>query len=331
VSAGLPGLGLGGLFFIFSALLAPFRELWRTWRGQSRPGDWRMAGRQFAQAATMVAAIDLSLRLVYAGLAVAGIGNPPSALSETVIPVTLIGITSALLVVVLAAAKLADISARLRAGGLPQVPPTLPRPTPLRALALGGAVAIAWAALLTAGASELSPLAPPPGGSLVPETRTEAQPRSAQNPLGSRGPRRTEASAASDANVPGRSHVRQPPAEEGHGTTGDRLEGTVQPPTPAAAPPSTSAPALEKPTPAAASPNADSPPASAAPANGPSPAANPPQETGLPPTAPPPAGPPAHEQTGPPEHAEGPPNHPAPARPEENPGPPAHSQAASRS
>jgi hypothetical protein len=326
VSAGLPGLGLGGLFFIFSALLAPFRELWRTWRGQSRPGDWRMAGRQFAQAVTMVAAIDLSLRLVYAGLAVTGIGNPPPALSDTVIPVTLIGITSALLVVVLAAAKLADVSARLRAGGLPQAPPALPRPTPLRALALGGAVAIAWAALLTAGASELSPLTPPPGGSLVPEPRTEAPPRTAQAPPSSGDPRRTEASAVSDIDAPRGSHVRQPPAEQGHGTAGDRLEGTVQPPTPAAAPPSASAPGLEKPTPAAASPNAGSPPASAAPANEPSPAANPPQEPALPPTAPP-----AHEQTGPPEHAGGPPNHPAPGPPEENFGPATHSQAASRS
>jgi hypothetical protein len=323
VSAGLPGLGLGGLFFIFSALLAPFRELWRTSRGRSRPGDWKMVGRQFAQAATMVAAIDLSLRLAYAGLAVAGVGNPPSALSGTVIPVTLIGITSALLIVVLAAAKLADVSARLRVGGLPQAPPTLPRPTPLRALALGGAVAIAWAALLTAGASELSPLAPPSGGGLVTEPRTEASPRSAQDPPSSRDPRRTEASAASETSG---SDLRRSPAEPGHGTAGNRLEGTVQPPTPAAAPPSASAPHLEKPTPTAASPNSAPPPASAAPANGPSPAADPPQETVPPPTAAPPAGPPAHEQTGPPEHVGGPPNQPAPGPPEENPG-----HAASRS
>ncbi|MDX6603556.1 MAG: hypothetical protein QOF23_65, partial [Solirubrobacterales bacterium] len=78
MSAGLPGLGLGGLFFIFSALLAPFRALWLTLRGRSRPGDWAMVGRQFAQAVVMVAAIDLSLRLAYLAISAAGIGNAPS-------------------------------------------------------------------------------------------------------------------------------------------------------------------------------------------------------------------------------------------------------------
>jgi hypothetical protein len=125
VSAGLPGLGLGGLFFIFSALLAPFRQLLQTVRGRSRAGDWAMIGRQFAQATVMVVAIDLSLRLAYLGIAAAGLGNTPSAVSATVIPLTLIGITSALLVGVLATAKFADIAVRLRAAELPRVPDAL--------------------------------------------------------------------------------------------------------------------------------------------------------------------------------------------------------------
>lgn len=127
MSAGLPGLGLGGLFFIFSALLAPFRQLLQTFRGRSRAGDWAVTGRQFAQATVMVAAIDLALRLTYLGIAAAGLGNTPSAVSATVIPLTLIGITSALLVGVLATAKFADIAVRLRPAELPRVPDVLPR------------------------------------------------------------------------------------------------------------------------------------------------------------------------------------------------------------
>jgi hypothetical protein len=63
MSAGLPGLGLGGIFFILTALLlAPAVEISRTLRGQSSLGAWRMVGRQFAMALGMVAAIELTLR-----------------------------------------------------------------------------------------------------------------------------------------------------------------------------------------------------------------------------------------------------------------------------
>jgi hypothetical protein len=64
VSAGLPGLGLGGLFFILLALLAPFVELIRTTRGRSSVAAWRVVGRQFALALTMVAAVELTLRVL---------------------------------------------------------------------------------------------------------------------------------------------------------------------------------------------------------------------------------------------------------------------------
>jgi hypothetical protein len=145
VSAGLPGLGLGGLFFIVSALLAPFGQLWRMARGRNRPGEWRVVGRQFAQAATMVIAIDLTLRLVYLVLAGAGVGDTPSAASATVLPLTLIGITAGLLAVVLVLAKLGELRQRLGKGGRTRTPQELPRPHPARALANGTAVALATA------------------------------------------------------------------------------------------------------------------------------------------------------------------------------------------
>lgn len=88
MSAGMPGLGLGGLFFVLSALLAPFVELGRTARGRSAPGAWRQVGRQFAMAFAMVAAV------------------------AWMVPLKPIGITTALLVTVLLVAKGAQLAMR---------------------------------------------------------------------------------------------------------------------------------------------------------------------------------------------------------------------------
>jgi hypothetical protein len=98
MSAGLPGLGLGGLFFILSALAAPFPELWRAARGRSSVAAWRGILRQLAQALTMIVAVDLILRLAGTGLRL-----------------DLIGITTGILVAVLCAAKGAELVLRDRA------------------------------------------------------------------------------------------------------------------------------------------------------------------------------------------------------------------------
>lgn len=150
MSAGLPGLGLGGLFFIFSALLAPFIELWRTLRGRSGIAAWRGIGRQFAQAVVMIVGIDLSIRLVYLGLSAVGLGEAQPAEARTVLPLTLIGITSALLVAVMGIAKLADLAVRARNAE-----------RRLRALPIGAIVALVWFALPAAIASEPGPLEKP--------------------------------------------------------------------------------------------------------------------------------------------------------------------------
>ena len=126
MSAGLPGLGLGGLFFIFSALLAPLLELGRTLQGRSSRAAWRGVGRQFAQAAAMVVAIDLALRSLYLILGAAGLSDPPSAGRLTALPLAAIGITAGLLVTVLLLAKLADVALRAKSAGLPSLPVSLP-------------------------------------------------------------------------------------------------------------------------------------------------------------------------------------------------------------
>jgi hypothetical protein len=58
MSAGMPGLGLGGLFFVLSALFAPIVELRRTAQGRSSAAAWRQVGRQFAIALTMVLVVS---------------------------------------------------------------------------------------------------------------------------------------------------------------------------------------------------------------------------------------------------------------------------------
>lgn len=92
MAAGLPGLGLGGLFFILSALFAPVPELYRTARGRSSAAARRMVLRQFVQAVAMVAVVDLMLQLV---------GSGPR--------IDLLGVTTALLALVVCAAKLAQL------------------------------------------------------------------------------------------------------------------------------------------------------------------------------------------------------------------------------
>lgn len=155
MSAGLPGLGLGGLFFILSALVAPFFELARTVQGRSSRAAWAAVGRQFAIAVTMIIAVDLTIRGAYAMLAATGLDDTHSAGGATTLPLLPIGITGALLAFVLMTAKGMQL-----VSGLAPRPLTVPLtwPSRPRILAGTGTVVAAWFALLFVGASELSTL-----------------------------------------------------------------------------------------------------------------------------------------------------------------------------
>jgi hypothetical protein len=59
MSIGLPGIGLSGLFMLFTALLMPLAETVRTIRGRGSASRWRQVGRQWSMAACMV--------IIYAG------------------------------------------------------------------------------------------------------------------------------------------------------------------------------------------------------------------------------------------------------------------------
>jgi hypothetical protein len=65
MTAGLPGTGIGGLFFILSAFFMLVVEIVRTVRGRSSLARWRLVGRQVAIASAMVAAVTASVWAVH--------------------------------------------------------------------------------------------------------------------------------------------------------------------------------------------------------------------------------------------------------------------------
>jgi hypothetical protein len=121
VSAGLPGLGLGGLFFIVSALIAPAVELARTLRGRSSSAAWRQVWRQLAIALTMIIAVDLSLRGAYLVAAAVGF-DAPEAGGITVLPLAPLALALGILAALLAAAKGAQLACGRPVGPDPLAP-----------------------------------------------------------------------------------------------------------------------------------------------------------------------------------------------------------------
>jgi len=57
MNPGLPGAGIGGLFYILSALWMPVCELWRLRRGDA-PGRWPLVAQQFGIAVGIIVAMS---------------------------------------------------------------------------------------------------------------------------------------------------------------------------------------------------------------------------------------------------------------------------------
>ena len=62
MTAGLPGVGIGGLFYLASALLMPFRSLVATLTG--REARWPVARRQLLIALATIAAVWATLHVI---------------------------------------------------------------------------------------------------------------------------------------------------------------------------------------------------------------------------------------------------------------------------
>lgn len=110
MNAGLPGLGIGGMFFILLALLAPIFELGRVLRGTSTPQRRRQVGRQFALAVAMIAAVDLSIRAAVLSASALGLGDGGVPSGVTGLALAPVGATFALLLLIVGVAKGADLA-----------------------------------------------------------------------------------------------------------------------------------------------------------------------------------------------------------------------------
>jgi hypothetical protein len=57
MNVGLPGTGIGGLFYLLLAVLMPLHQLWRTARGRGGVQGWKMAAIQSTVALAILSAL----------------------------------------------------------------------------------------------------------------------------------------------------------------------------------------------------------------------------------------------------------------------------------
>jgi hypothetical protein len=118
MSAGLPGVGLSGLFFIASALLMVPLELVRTLRGRSSLARWATVLRHFATAVLMIGALELfylALRFLVSELShLAGGADRlgPARHIPQMVPLLPVLATAALVLTIVLLAKGAELCSR---------------------------------------------------------------------------------------------------------------------------------------------------------------------------------------------------------------------------
>lgn len=110
MTAGLPGVGIGGIFYLISALLMPVHELFRLVRGESSVERWRLVARQWVLAAGILAGLwgtgwGLGQLLPRE---IAGPGSPASSIvARNVIEISALGLSLGTLMLVLLAVQIA--------------------------------------------------------------------------------------------------------------------------------------------------------------------------------------------------------------------------------
>jgi len=126
VAAGLPGTGVGGLFFILSAFFMVVAETKRTIQRRSSLARWRMVARHAGVAAAMVAAVTAVVWLLHHWLYPEPArgrgeqGTPSAGVTGQLVPFSPVLITLAALVCVLVVAYVARFLFRPEpAAGLP--------------------------------------------------------------------------------------------------------------------------------------------------------------------------------------------------------------------
>lgn len=80
---GVPGTGIGGLFYLLAAALMPVREAWLLTQGRSSWARWRFIGRQWAMIAGMLASLWATMWLVKRLAAWSGLDQRAGLLGAT--------------------------------------------------------------------------------------------------------------------------------------------------------------------------------------------------------------------------------------------------------
>lgn len=81
MNAGLPGTGIGGVFYLVSVFFMPFLELFKTMRGESSLERWQLVGKQLVMAGSIIGGmwlmgLILGMVVAWSGAAV---GKPGAA------------------------------------------------------------------------------------------------------------------------------------------------------------------------------------------------------------------------------------------------------------
>jgi hypothetical protein len=82
VTPGMPGAGIGGIFYLLSAFFMPFAELYRTIRGRSSRARWLGVLRQLTLAVSIVGSV-WAMGWLLAWLLSAGAGEVASETSAS--------------------------------------------------------------------------------------------------------------------------------------------------------------------------------------------------------------------------------------------------------
>lgn len=80
MTAGLPGVGIGGIFYLVCALFMPLIEIVNTLRGRSSLKRWRMVGQQFGILCGIVGAFwgtGVALKALFGKLSAALVSYSP--------------------------------------------------------------------------------------------------------------------------------------------------------------------------------------------------------------------------------------------------------------
>lgn len=140
MTAGLPGAGIGGIFYLASALLMPVRELWGFARDPRAPRRWGLALRQAALATGILAALwatgwllALVLPETVRAPEAGGAGVVAGAVSRNAIRVSALVFSLGTLALVLGVVQAARVLVRRPPSEAP-APLRIPTPLAVRAL-----------------------------------------------------------------------------------------------------------------------------------------------------------------------------------------------------